>query len=95
MESKSARNRPSNASTIISVDRLRCRRVRDSLKSGHDAGAGLPVAAEHVLHAGTGDREPDAHRDQLVGNEPDALDQVLAAFLESAGGTEGLGARKQ
>jgi hypothetical protein len=77
------------------LDRLGCGGVRDSVQSGHDAGTGLLVAAEHVLDAGASDGEADAHREQLVRHEPDALDEVRAAVLEPSRGTEGLGARQQ
>ena len=87
-QSKSARNRPSNASTIISVDGLRRGGIRDPVQRGHDPGAGLLVAAEHVLHAGARDRQPDAHPDRFVRHEPDALEQVGAALLEPARGAE-------
>ena len=71
-------------------DRLRADRVGEMRERLLQARVRLPVAAEQVLDAGAGHREPHPQRDGLVRNEAERLEHVLVGELELPGCRERL-----
>ena len=69
--------------------------VGEPLERRGDAPVRVLEAAEHLLHARAGDREPHAHLDQLLGNERQALEQRRAALLHQAARAQRPSARQQ